>query len=51
VQAYLGAAPGDAVLSVERLYRDEDGRAIELAISHFLPAHYSYRVTLRRDPR
>jgi DNA-binding GntR family transcriptional regulator len=51
VQAYLGAAPGDAVLSVERLYRDEDGRAIELAISHFLPAHYAYRVTLRRDPR
>jgi DNA-binding GntR family transcriptional regulator len=51
VQTQLGAAPGAAVLSVERLYRDGTGRAVELAASHFLPEHYAYRVTLRRDPR
>ncbi|MET4165907.1 MULTISPECIES: GntR family transcriptional regulator [Gordonia] len=51
--ARLGCPVGHAVLRVDRLYTDSRGRAVELAVSHFLPEHYTYRVTLRRttDPR
>lgn len=45
----LGCEVGHAVLRVDRLYSDSQGRAVELAVSHFLPEHYTYRVTLRRD--
>lgn len=45
----LGCPVGHAVLRVDRLYTDSRGRAVELAISHFLPEHYTYRVTLRRS--
>ncbi|MDQ1719796.1 MAG: hypothetical protein QOE89_3749 [Pseudonocardiales bacterium] len=51
VRLHLGASARGAVLRVDRLYKDEAGNAVELAISHFLPEHYSYRVTLRRNPR
>jgi DNA-binding GntR family transcriptional regulator len=51
VRLHIGASARGAVLRVDRLYKDEAGNAVELAISHFLPEHYSYRVTLRRNPR
>ncbi|WP_264014891.1 GntR family transcriptional regulator [[Mycobacterium] manitobense] len=40
---------GHPMLRVDRLYSDSSGRPIELAISHFLPEQYTYRVTLRRS--
>lgn len=45
----LNCVVGHPVLRVDRLYSDADGDAVELAISHFLPEYYTYRVTLRRD--
>jgi GntR family transcriptional regulator len=51
IAAHLGVRPGTAVLRIDRLYFDAAGRAEELAISHFLPSHYSYRVRLRRSLR
>lgn len=39
---------GRALLRIDRLYRDTTGRPVELAINHFVPDHYSYRVKLRR---
>ncbi|MEW5812785.1 MAG: GntR family transcriptional regulator [Actinomycetota bacterium] len=47
--AAVGCAEGHPMLRVDRLYRDADGRAVELAVSHFLPEQYTYRVTLRRS--
>jgi DNA-binding GntR family transcriptional regulator len=47
--AQLGCAAGDPLLRIDRLYSDTAGRPVELAISHFLPALYSYRTRLRRD--
>src|SRR5699024_7101413 len=44
----LGCDPGHPMLRTDRLYTDSRGRAVELAVSHFLPEHYTYRVTLRR---
>jgi GntR family transcriptional regulator len=49
VAARLGCAPGAPLLRVDRLYYDTEGRAIELALSYFLPEQYSYRVRLRRS--
>ncbi|WP_037364980.1 GntR family transcriptional regulator [Nakamurella lactea] len=46
----LGGSPREPLLLVERLYQDISGVAVELAISHFVPRHYAYRVTLRRQP-
>ncbi|MCT2582054.1 GntR family transcriptional regulator [Actinophytocola gossypii] len=51
VAEHLGCAPGDPLLRVDRTYLTTDGTPVELAISHFLPEHYSYRVRLRRGPR
>jgi DNA-binding GntR family transcriptional regulator len=50
VAAELGCEPGRPVLRIDRLYTAADGRCVELAISHFLPEQYSYRVRLRRGP-
>jgi DNA-binding GntR family transcriptional regulator len=47
--AAVGCAPGHPMLRVDRLYADENGRPVELAVSHFLPEQYTYRVTLRRS--
>lgn len=44
----LGCAVGLPVLRVDRMYLDSRGTAVELAVSHFLPEFYTYRVTLRR---
>ena len=46
----LGCEPGHALLRIDRLYLSSAGDPVELAISHFLPEHYSYRVRLRRQP-
>ncbi|MDA0633574.1 GntR family transcriptional regulator [Nonomuraea sp. MCN248] len=45
----LGCAPGHPLLRIDRLYYDTEGTPVELAISHFLPEHYSYRTHLRRS--
>jgi GntR family transcriptional regulator len=45
----VGCAPGHPMLRVDRLYADASGTPVELAVSHFLPEQYTYRVTLRRS--
>ena len=47
--AAVDCAPGHPMLRVDRLYRDDSGQPVELAVSHFLPEQYTYRVTLRRS--
>lgn len=52
-----GKAPGEALdvvvgsplLRVDRLYSDAAGNPIELAISYFDPAKYTYRMRMRRQ--
>lgn len=48
--ALLGCAVGQPVLHVERLYVGEDGAPVELAVSAFLPEHYTHRLHLGRRP-
>ncbi|NNN28888.1 GntR family transcriptional regulator [Streptomyces sp. S3(2020)] len=48
---HLGCEPGRALLRIDRVYQSVAGQLVELAISHFLPEHYSYRVRLRRSGR
>jgi DNA-binding GntR family transcriptional regulator len=45
----VGCATGHPMLRVDRLYSDSSGAPVELAVSHFLPEQYTYRVTLRRS--
>jgi GntR family transcriptional regulator len=45
----VGCARGHSMLRVDRLYADATGTPVELAVSHFLPEQYTYRVTLRRS--
>lgn len=47
--AVLGCRVGDPLLVTDRAYISVDRRYVELAVSHFLPEHYSYRVKLRRS--
>ena len=47
----LAAPAGTPVMRIDRLYHDSEHQPVELAISHFLPEHYSYRVRLRRSVR
>lgn len=44
----LQAPSGSPLLHIERLYRDGAGHPVELAISDFLPEHYSHRLRLGR---
>lgn len=44
----LGCTPEHPLLRIDRRYLATNGRPVELAVSHFLPEHYSYRVRLRR---
>lgn len=44
----LGCKTGAPLLHVERTYFDESGEPLELAISDFLPEHYSHRIRLGR---
>lgn len=48
VTTHLACPPGDPLLRVDRTYHSTRGEPVELAISYFLPEHYSYRVHLRR---
>ena len=41
--------PGTPLLRADRLYLDTRGKPVELAVSHFVPEHYSYRVRLKRS--
>jgi DNA-binding GntR family transcriptional regulator len=47
---HLDCAPGQPVLRIDRLYTDDADTPVELAVSYFDPAHYSYRVRLHRGP-
>ena len=51
VAKHLGCDPDAALLRIDRLYLSSAGHPVELAISYFLPEHYSYRVRLRRNLR
>jgi GntR family transcriptional regulator len=51
VTEHLSVSAGQPLLRVDRSYHDTDGRAVELAVSHFVPDHYSYRVRLERSAR
>lgn len=51
VAGHLGCRSRQALLRIDRLYLTGAGQPVELAISHFLPEHYSYRVHLRRNRR
>jgi GntR family transcriptional regulator len=51
VAATLGCTPGVPLLRVDRIYLTTEEVPVELAISFFLPEHYSYRVKLRRSVR
>ncbi|MFC4496904.1 GntR family transcriptional regulator [Streptomyces ovatisporus] len=46
----LQCGPDHPLLRIDRLYATATGQRVELAISHFLPEQYSYRVRLRRGP-
>jgi len=43
----LGCGPGLPVLRIDRLYRDRELTPLELAVNHFHPDRYSYRLQLR----
>lgn len=47
----LECPSGTPALRIDRLYVDVRGRPVELAVSHFDPHRYSYRVHLRRGAR
>jgi DNA-binding GntR family transcriptional regulator len=46
----LGFASSTPMLRIDRTYFDTSGSPVELAVSHFHPDRYSYRVRLRRNP-
>ena len=49
VATALGTGPRTPVLRVDRTYLDTDSQPVELAVSHFHPDRYTYRVRLRRN--
>lgn len=46
----LGCSPGLPVLRISRLYRDRELTPLELAVNHFHPGRYSYRIQLLTQP-
>lgn len=42
----IDVEPDEPVLRVDRLYEDDRGELLELAVNHFNPARYSYRVRM-----
>lgn len=48
---HLGCEPDRSLLRIDRIYQSTAGQPVELAVSYFLPEHYSYRVRLRRTLR
>lgn len=51
VATHLDCPQDQPLLRIDRLYLSTTGQPVELAISYFLPEHYSYRVRLRRNLR
>lgn len=51
IAEHLGCAPERPLLRIDRMYLTTAGQPVELAVSYFLPEHYSYRVRLRRNIR
>lgn len=51
IARHLDCEPGQPLLRIDRVYLSTDGEPVELAVSYFLPEHYSYRVRLRRTVR
>jgi GntR family transcriptional regulator len=51
VAVHLGCVPNAVALRIDRLYRDAADVPVELAVSHYDPNQFSYRVRLRRHPR
>jgi DNA-binding GntR family transcriptional regulator len=49
VAASLELTVHTPLLRIDRMYFDTDGNPVELAVSHFHPDRYSYRVRLRRN--
>ena len=49
VAASLGLPLDTPLLRADRMYFDTSGNPVELAVSHFHPDRYSYRVRLRRN--
>lgn len=47
---HVGLTPGAPALRIDRLYLGRNRRLIELAVNHFNPARYSYRVQIRASP-
>ena len=43
----IGYSPGEPCLRVQRLYFDTRGSPVELAVSHYHPERYTYRIELR----
>jgi GntR family transcriptional regulator len=50
VASLLECDPGQPVLQIDRLYVDRSGKFVELAVTHFHPDRYSYRLEIRRAP-
>ncbi len=50
IAGHFGVPPATPMLRIDRTYFDATGRAVELAVNHYLPEHYSYRVRLYRTP-
>jgi GntR family transcriptional regulator len=48
VAPQIDVEPGERVLRIDRLYFSQSGESLELAINHFNPRRYSYRLELRR---
>jgi GntR family transcriptional regulator len=48
VASMIECSPGEPGLRVQRLYFDTRETPVELAISHYHPGRYSYRIELRR---
>ena len=49
--ANLDCDAGDPLLHIERLYFDETGSPVELAISNFVPERFTHQLRLARDAR
>jgi GntR family transcriptional regulator len=44
---WLGCTPGRPLLRIDRLCRERELTPLELAVSHFHPDRYSYRIQPR----
>jgi len=44
----IDCSPSQAIIRIDRLYFDENGRTVELATNFFNPERYSYRLEIRR---